>query len=142
MTTADQIKAYLDSLPEQKKSDMLDLHKRILQLAPKEKLWFDTGKDANNKTVSNPAIGYGKQTLLYADGKQKDFFRIGISANTSGVTVYFMGIKDRQWLARNFAAGIGKAQVTSYCIKFKKLADIQLQVLEAAIREAFGLPAT
>lgn len=133
MTTAAQIKAYLESLPEGKRADMEALHKLIRQRVPKEKLWFDTGKDASGKTVTNPAIGYGQQVLRYADGKQKDFFKVGISANSSGITVYLMGLKDKNFLSNNYAKILGKATVTSYCIKFKKLADVAVPALEGAI---------
>lgn len=133
MTTAGQIKSHLESLPEARRADMEALHKRIRQLAPKEKLWFDSGKDANGKTVTNPAIGYGQQKLQYADGKQKDFFKVGISANSSGITVYLMGLKDKTFISNTYGKTLGKATVTSYCIKFKKLADVAAPVLEAAI---------
>lgn len=133
MTTAAQIKSHLESLPETRRADMEALHKRIRQLAPKEKLWFDTGKDTSGKTVTNPTIGYGLQKLQYADGREKDFFKVGISANSSGITVYLMGIKDKNFLSNSYSKSLGKATVTSYCIKFKKLADVVASVLEEAI---------
>jgi hypothetical protein len=48
-----------------------------------------------------------------------------------------MGIKDKTYLAATFGDTIGKASVTGYCIKFKTLKQVNLEVLEAAIR--FGL---
>ena len=113
---------------------MLELHLLILHVLPECKLWFDDGKNSENKTVSNPTIGYGFQTLKYTDGKTRDFFQIGISANTTGISVYILGIKDKTYLARTFGNKLGKAKVTGYCIKFKSLKDIDVDVLEAAIR--------
>jgi hypothetical protein len=134
MNVQEQIKAYIASQPEQKRSDMQALHLRTLELMPKCKLWFLDGKDGTGKTVSNPNIGYGAYTIKYADGTTKEFYRIGISANTTGISVYIMGIKDKTYLAETFGKKLGKASVTGYCIKFKALKDINLDVLEAAIR--------
>lgn len=46
-----------------------------------------------------------------------------------------MGLDDRTYLAKTWGGTLGKATVTGYCIKFKSLRDIDLAVLEAAIRE-------
>jgi hypothetical protein len=129
-----QIKEYITSQPEAKRSDMQALHGIILEIMPKCKLWFLDGKDDKGKTVSNPNIGYGLQTLTYADGKTKEFYQIGLSANTSGISVYILGIDDKTYLAKTYGKKIGKANVTGYCIKFKTLKDINIDILEAAIR--------
>ena len=134
MDVQEQIKEYITSQPEPKRSDMQELHQHILQTLPGCKLWFDDGKNSENKTVSNPNIGYGSYTIKYADGKTRDFFQIGLSANTSGISVYILGIKDKTYLPQTYGKEIGKASVTGYCIKFKKLKDININILEAAIR--------
>ena len=56
MTVQEQIKKYITSQPEPKRSDMQALHQRILKVLPKGKLWFLDGKDDKGKTVSNPNI--------------------------------------------------------------------------------------
>jgi hypothetical protein len=101
-------------------------------------LWFLDGKDEKGKTVSNPNIGYGFQIIKYADGKTKEFYQIGVSANTTGISVYIMGIEDKKHLAKAFGKELGKASVTGYCIKFKTLADIKVDVLKAAIQYGVG----
>lgn len=135
MSTQDQIKNYINSQPEAKRSDMQQLHQVIQRVMPKCKLWFLDGKDSNNKTVSNPNIGYGSQTMKYADGKTKEFYQIGMSANTTGISVYILGLKDKKYLAQAYGKKIGKASVSGYCIKFKALKDINIDTLEAAIRD-------
>jgi hypothetical protein len=140
MNVQGQIKAYIASQPEPKRSDMQTLHRMILEVMPACKLWFLDGKNSENKTVSNPNIGYGLQTIKYADGKTRAFYQIGISANTTGISVYILGINDKTYLAKTYGKKIGKASVTGYCIKFKTLKDINIQILEAVIR--FGFEAT
>ena len=140
MNVQKQIEEYITSQPEPKRADMQELHQHILQVLPGCKLWFDNGKNSENKTVSNPNIGYGFYTIKYADGKTRDFFQIGLSANTTGISVYILGIKDKTYLAQTYGKELGKAKVTGYCIKFNKLKDININILEAAIRS--GVKAT
>jgi hypothetical protein len=137
MNVKTQIKEYITSHPEPKCSDMQELHRIILGVMPKCKLWFLDGKDEKGKTVSNPNIGYGLQTIKYAGGKTREFYQIGLSANTTGISVYILGIEDKTYLKKTYGKKIGKASVTGYCIKFKALKDINVDTLEAAIR--FGI---
>ena len=140
MNVKEQIEKYITSQPEPKRSDMQELHKHILQVMPACKLWFLDGKDDKGKTVANPNIGYGIYTIKYADGKTREFYQIGLSANTTGISVYIMGIEDKKYLAEVYGKKIGKASVTGYCIKFKTLSDINIEILEAAMR--YGVEAT
>ena len=134
MTTQQQINTYITTQPEPKRSDMQALHSLILQTMPGCKLWFLDGKDSENKTVSNPNIGYGSYTIKYADGKTREFYQIGMSANTTGISVYIMGIKDKKYLAETYGKKLGKASVSGYCIKFKTLKDINIDMLQDAIQ--------
>jgi hypothetical protein len=140
MNEQEQINEYITSQPEPKRSDMEELHRLVLQVLPGCKLWFDTGKNSENKTVTNPTIGYGFHTIKYADGKIRDFFQIGLSANKTGISVYILGINDKTYLAQTFGKEIGKASVTGYCIRFKNLKNININILEAAIR--YGVEVT
>lgn len=140
MNIQEQIKTYIGSQPEPKRGEMQELHEFILQVLPGCKLWFLDGKDSENKTVSNPNIGYGSYTIKYADGKTREFYQIGLSANTTGISVYILGIKDKTYLAQTYGKTLGKASVTGYCIKFKTIKDISLDILAAAIR--YGVAAT
>lgn len=134
MNVEEQIKKYIASQPEPKRSEMEELHRLTLQPLPERKLWFFDGKDSKNKTVANPTIGYGFHTIKYANGTTRDFFQIGVSANKTGISVHILGIKDKTYLAKTFGKKLGKASVTGYCIRFKTLKDINIDVLEAAIR--------
>lgn len=140
MNVQEQIEKYITGQPEPKRSDMQELHTLILQTLPECKLWFDDGKNSENKTVSNPTVGYGSHTMKYADGKTRDFFQIGMSANKTGISIYILGIKDKTYLAQTFGKELGKASVTGYCIRFNRLKDININTLEAAIR--YGAKAT
>jgi hypothetical protein len=133
MKVQEQIKEYISGQPEAKRSDMQALHQLILKVMPKCKLWFQDGKDDKGKIVSNPNAGYGSYTIKYADGTTREFYQIGLSANTTGISVYIMGLNDKTHLKKTYEKKIGKASVTGYCIKFKTLKDINIDILQAAI---------
>jgi hypothetical protein len=135
MNIQKQIKENIASQPEPKRSEMQSLHEQILQIMPKCKLWFLDGRDDTGKVVTNPNIGYGEYPIRYKDGSTKEFYQIGISANTTGISVYIMGIEDKKYLPETYGKIIGKASVTGYCIKFKSLKDINIDTLELAIRD-------
>ncbi len=140
MNVQAQIKTYITSQPEAKRSDMQALHLNILEVMPKCKLWFLDGKDDKGKTVSNPNIGYGSYTIKYADGTTREFYQIGLSANATGISVYILGIKDKTYLTKTYGKKLGKASVTGYCIRFKTIKDINIDILQAAIK--YGVEAT
>jgi hypothetical protein len=135
MNVREQIKEYIATQPEPNRSDMQELHRIILELMPDCKLWFLDGKDEKGRTVSNPNIGYGLRTIKYADGKTREFYQIGISANTTGISVYILGLEDKKYLAQTYGKELGKASVSGYCIKFKTLKAVNMAVLKAAMRD-------
>ena len=135
MNVQQQTEEYITSQPEPKRSDIQELHRYILQVMPACKLWFLDGKNSENKTVSNPNIGYGSYTIKYADGTTREFYQIGLSANKTGISVYILGIEDKKYLAQTYGKELGKASVTGYCIRFKALKDINIEILEAAVRD-------
>ena len=140
MTAKQQIETYIASQPEPKQSDMRALDRLIRKAMPRCKLWFMDGKNEQGKAVTNPNIGYGLQTMEYAGGKTREFYQVGFSANTTGISVYILGLEDRKYLPKTYGKKIGKASVTGYCIKFKALKDIDTDTLVAAIRD--GVEAT
>ena len=140
MDIPEQIDAYIASQPETKRTDLEELHQTILGLLPGCKLWFLDGKNSENKVVSNPNIGYGFYTMKYTNGTTREFYQIGMSGNTTGISIYILGIADKTYLAQTFGGNLGKATVSGYCIKFKNLKDINLSVLESAI--LYGVKAT
>lgn len=138
MNTKKQIDSYIGSHAEPKRNEIKMLNELILRIQPNAKLWFLDGKNDDGKVVSNPSIGYGSYIINYADGSTKEFFRVGVSANKTGISVYVMGIDDKSYLADTYGNTIGKATVTGYCIKFRTLKDINVEVLESAIRFRFA----
>lgn len=139
MNIPQQIENFIATVVEPNRSEFELLHQRIQNLLPNAKLWFDMGLNEENKVVANPTIGYGLFTIPYVNGSTKEFFQIGLSANKTGVSIYILGLKDKKFLIETYGEKIGKAKVTGYCIRFKKLKDIDLEVLDEAILKGVEL---
>lgn len=138
MDVRQQIDDYIAAQPEKKRHDLQTLHGIITGLMPKGRLWFVDGRDEQGRIVSNPSIGYGVQKKTHADGRTREFYQVGISANTAGLSVYIMGLPDRTYLATTYGAALGKATVTGYCIKFRTLGNIDVDVLTSALRDGIA----
>lgn len=134
----EQIERFLADQAEPKQADLRQLRAHLLAEYPDARLWFDDGRNEQGKVVANPTVGHGAYTITYANGSSREFFRIGLSANTTGISVYVMGLDDKTYLARTYGEAIGKATVTGYCIKFRRLAVIDVDVLHAAIRDGMS----
>ena len=142
MDIPERVETYLASQPEPKQTDLRRLHAMIQAEFPAGRLWFNDGTNEAGKVVANPNVGYGGYTIIYADGSSREFYRIGLSANTTGISVYVLGLDDKTYLARTYGASIGKARVTGYCIRFKRLSDINVDALQAAIRHGMSIDQT
>lgn len=129
-----QIKEYIKSQHEPKQSEMEELHILILQFMPKCKQWYFDGKNEDGKQIAHPTIGYGNYTITYKDGSTREFFRIGLLANPTGLAVHIMGLDDKKLLIDRYGKTIGKAKVGSYAITFKSIKDINLEILKELIR--------
>lgn len=134
------IEAFIASQAEPKRSELQILHELTLLQSPGCKLWFSDGKNDEGKVVANPTIGYGSFTMNYADGTSRESFRIGLSANKTGISVYIMGLEAKTFLAQTYGPTIGKATVTGYCIRFKSIRDIDLDTLTTALRYGLDYP--
>ena len=139
MDVSGRVEAYLASQAEPRQTDLRQLHAHMLAAFPHARLWFNDGTNEDGKVVANPNIGYGVYTITYADGSSREFYRIGLSANTTGISVYVLGLDDKTYLARTYGASIGAASVTGYCIKFKRLSVINAETLQAAIRHGMSV---
>ena len=92
MSVREEIDRYIGDQSPAKSEELRDLHRRILAISPDAKLWFLDGRNDAGKVVSNPNIGYGSETISYATGDSRAFYKIGLSANASGISVYVMGL--------------------------------------------------
>lgn len=138
MSVQQQIDSYIAEQTPPKRAELADLHRRITAAQPGCELWYLDGRDAAGKVVTNPNIGYGRQTQRHGGGETRDFYRVGLSANTSGISLYVMGLPDKTYLARTYGSRLGKAKVTGYCIKFRTVGDLDLGVFDEIVADAMN----
>jgi hypothetical protein len=110
----------------------------MLRISPTCKLWYLDGRNAEGKVVSNPNIGYGLQSRRYASGETREFYQVGVSANTTGISLYFMGLDDKKYLSETYGKRLGKATITGYCVKVKTLKDVNLNIIEEMVTNHMG----
>ena len=84
MNVQEQIDRYVSEQPPSKAEEIRALHRLILGVSPGCKLWFLDGRNAENKVVSNPNIGYGSQTITYANGETREFYQLGSAPTRPG----------------------------------------------------------
>lgn len=142
MDTQAQIASYIASQTPPKRDDLHTLHRMIMKASPNCRLWFLDGRNEEGKVVSNPSAGYGVQAKRYASGEVREFYKVGLSANTSGISLYIMGLDDKEHLSRAYGDALGKAKITGYCVKFRRLEDVNLAVIERMVADYLGTEAT
>jgi hypothetical protein len=138
MNVQEQIDKYIADQPQSKRDELLALHQTMLRISPTCKLWYLDGRNAEGKIVSNPNIGYGLQSRKYASGETREFYRVGVSANSTGISLYFMGLEDKKYLSETYGKRLGKAKITGYCVKFRNTKDVNIDVLEEIIANHMG----
>lgn len=80
-------------------------------------------------------VGYGNRPVQYANGKSLDWPVVGFSPRKAAFSLYLMGKSARRAaLLRKF----GKHTTAASCIYVKRLADVDLKVLEALVSDAVG----
>ena len=130
------MQSYLQKLPRSKQQELQEFIRIVAQVAPKEKAIFYDGKDKEGKVVTNPALGFGSYLHHFSDGRVEQLYRIGISPNATGFSIYVLGLMDKEILKTRFANSLGKAKVTGYCIKFKSLKDLDEKIVLVLIKFA------
>ena len=119
-TTAHNHEQYIAMVEEPKRSELQQLHDMISRSLPGYEQWITSG-----------IMGFGK---FHYKGKSKacegEWFHVGLVANKSGMSLYMCVGDEGGYLPEQAKDRIGKATVGRSCIRFKKLSDINLDVLQ------------
>ena len=126
---ATTVKEYLAAVPDERKDVIEFLHQFIQKTAPGLKPHF-----AYNM------LGYG--TFKYENYKKEviDWPIVALANQKNYVSVYVCAVKDGEYIAENNAKRLGKVNVGKSCIRFKKLDDVNLDVLKEVIKAAAKNP--
>jgi Domain of unknown function (DU1801) len=115
---------YIAAIPEparRKDAEAIDaLYRRVTGLEPK--MWGPS------------IIGYGSYTYKYESGREGTMCRAGFSPRKGAHTLYAMQIASQcEGRGAELAARLGKHSMGKGCLYIKKLADIDLPVLEQLV---------
>ena len=121
--TDDDVLAFLNSIEhEQRKKDCLTLLPLFEALTGEPpKLW--------GKTV----VGFGSYHYKYKTGREGDWYATGFSPRKQNLTIYIMPGFDRY---DALMSQLGKFKTGVSCLYVKKLADINLDVLNTLVKES------
>ena len=121
-----EVAAYLATItPEWKRVDALRLCDLLSQ-------W--TGEAAH---MSGPAmVGFGSYHYRYESGREGDAFRAGFAPRAAAFSIYLMGtyIDADRTKADALFARLGKYKLGKSCLYVKRLADIDIGVLEDLVK--------
>jgi len=123
---------YIAALAEPRRSEIAALDRLIRETVPELEPHIRSGM-----------IGYGPFHYRYASGREGDWFRVGLASNKNYISLYACAADDRGYVAERYRERIGKASIGRSCVRFKKLADLDLDALRELLREtaagSFGL---
>jgi hypothetical protein len=116
---------YIAAADEAKRADLRALHELIRKTLPELKPCMVHGM-----------IGYGPYHYKYASGREGDTARVALASNKTGFSVYVSAVDQKgRYLAEQAKAKLGKASVGKSCIRFKKLADLELDALRDVLEQ-------
>lgn len=118
------VEGFLNSIENaERRSDgfrVLEIFKRLTREEPK--MW-------------GPAIiGFGKSPLKYPDGRELDWPIVGFSPRKQNLSLYVICSSPKQ---AGLLAKLGKHTTSVSCLYIKKLSDVDEEVLEAVVKDAY-----
>ena len=110
---------YLNAIQDEAtRHDCLKIAKMMQQVTKaKPKMW------------GTSIVGFGKQHLKYASGREGDWFVVGFSPRKQNLTIYLNQSEGRAALLEK----LGKHKTGGGCLYINKLADIDLAVLRQLV---------
>lgn len=125
-TAAKTPEEYIESIEEPRRSEIQTLHDFICKIIPNEKPHIMSGM-----------IGYGHYHYKSAKtGREGDWSIIALSSRKNYISFYSCAADGTQYISEKYKDKLPKAKVGKSCINFKKVADIDLKVLEKIIKES------
>lgn len=118
------VSAFLNSIEDdQKRKDCKAINKMMKAITGKKpKMWGDS------------IVGFDTYHYKYDSGREGDWFITGFSPRKQNITVYVMsGFPRHQELVDQ----LGKYKTGKSCLYFKKLSDINVEVLEELVEASF-----
>jgi hypothetical protein len=124
-STADTVEEYIAQVPDERRSIIEKVHAVIEKAVPDLKPHMLSGM-----------IGYGTYHYKSKSGREGDWSLVCLSNRKDYVSVYICAAEKSEYIAEKNKDRLGKVSVGKSCIRFKKLEDINLNVLSELCKEA------
>lgn len=119
-----KIHAYLDTLEEPRRSEIIKLDQLIRQTIPDQKC-----------VLVSRMLGYGPIHYKYASGREGDTFRVSLASQKNYISLYCCGADENGYVAERYKDRLPKASIGKACVRFKRLDDLDLETLVSLLRE-------
>jgi hypothetical protein len=129
VTDAKTPEEYIEKIEEPRKSQILQLHQLILKTVPQLKPYIISGM-----------IGYGSYHYKYASGREGDWCIIALASQKNYISVYVCAIDGKEYVAESYKSKLPKSSIGKSCIRFKKIEDIDLEILKEIIKKGETKP--
>lgn len=116
---------YIAEVDEKRRGDIQRLHDLVRRVAPELE-----------PTMKFGMLGYGTYHYRYASGREGDWMTIGIANNKQYISLYCCGADVHGYVAEQFKKRLPKANIGKGCVRFKRLDDLDQEVLEELIQKA------
>ena len=116
---------YIDALPEERRVPIEQLHKLIRKHAPKLKPFVQHGM-----------LGYGPYRYRYQSGREGEAAAIALASQKNYISLYVSCTEGGAYLTEKYEGRLGKVSVGRSCIRFKKIADLDVEAAAELIRHA------
>lgn len=128
-TGAKSTEEYIAMLPEDRRSIIEDLDGLIKKTVPKLKPHF-----AYNM------LGYGEFPYVSYKKEPGTWPIIALASQKNYISLYVCAVEGGEYLAEKYKAELGKVSVGRSCIRFKKLEDLNKDVLVEVLKKAEQMP--
>jgi adenylosuccinate synthase len=131
------VEQFLASLPDPPRTDLVALDARIAEaMAGDDRVLWEGAMWGG---TAQRIIGYGSYRYVNSSGTQVDWFVVGLAMQKSHLSLYVNAVEDGAYLVKRYADRLGKAKVGSANVTFKRLSDIELDVLLEMVERARDL---
>jgi uncharacterized protein YdhG (YjbR/CyaY superfamily) len=122
---------YIERLAEPRRSDVRALHELIRRTVPQLEPTMEFGM-----------LGYGKYHYKYPSGREGEWMLVAVASNKNYISLYVTpAAPDGGYLAERYKEQLPKASIGKSCIRFKRLGDLDQDVLEKLLRRVAELGA-
>ncbi len=126
---ATSVEEYLAMVPDERREAVEFLHNFIQKVAPSLKPHF-----AYNM------LGYGNFKCLNYKKELIDWPTVSLANQKNYISFYVCAVENGEYIAEKHKDELGKVSVGKSCIRFKRIADLNLVTLEKVIKMAEKSP--